>query len=144
MNKHSKIYGDAREKSFRFNIFKDNLKRIDEHNRKPSSYKLGLTKFADLSPEEFRDNYLKTRFRRKERSSQSPTFMYADVKAVPNAVDWRKKGAVTAIKDQGECGSCWAFSSIGAVEGINQIKTGNLVSLSEQELVSCDVTSNTQ
>ncbi|KAG6545013.1 hypothetical protein Mapa_013705 [Marchantia paleacea] len=144
MHQQSKIYSDEAEKSARFNIFKANLRRIEEHNSKPSSYKLGLTKFADLSQEEFKAKYLKTRFRRNDRSSQAPTFSYANVEAVPKAVDWRKKGAVTAIKDQGECGSCWAFSTIGGVEGINQIRTGNLVSLSEQELVSCDVTANTQ
>ncbi|KAG6548856.1 hypothetical protein Mapa_009618 [Marchantia paleacea] len=144
IQQHSKVYADAAEKSARFNVFKDNLRRVYEHNSKPSSYKLGLTKFADLSPEEFKAKYLKTRFRRNDRSSQEPTFTYANVESVPKAVDWRKKGAVTAIKDQGECGSCWAFSTIGAVEGINQIKTGKLISLSEQELVSCDVTANTQ
>ncbi|KAG6544778.1 hypothetical protein Mapa_013804 [Marchantia paleacea] len=144
IQQHSKVYADAAEKSARFNIFKDNLQRVYEHNSKPSSYKLGLTKFADLSPEEFKEKYLKSRFRRNDRSSQAPTFTYANVESVPKAVDWRKKGAVTAIKDQGECGSCWAFSTIGAVEGINQIKSGKLISLSEQELVSCDVTANTQ
>ncbi|XAR50269.1 Zingipain [Bertholletia excelsa] len=68
--------------------------------------------------------------------------MYENVDRVPPSVDWRKKGAVTPVKDQGQCGSCWAFSTVAAVEGINKIKTNKLVSLSEQELIDCDTKQN--
>ncbi|KAI3833274.1 hypothetical protein MKW98_006373, partial [Papaver atlanticum] len=57
---------------------------------------------------------------------------------LPKSIDWRKKGAVTHVKDQGGCGGCWEFSTVAAVEGINQIVTGNLTSLSEQQLIDCD------
>ncbi|KAK3013650.1 hypothetical protein RJ639_009517 [Escallonia herrerae] len=63
---------------------------------------------------------------------------------MPPTMDWRKKGAVTSIKDQGQCGCCWAFSAVAAVEGITQLKTGKLISLSEQELVDCDTSGEDQ
>ncbi|KAF9621228.1 hypothetical protein IFM89_016722 [Coptis chinensis] len=69
---------------------------------------------------------------------------YENVKAVPFSMDWRKKAAVTPIKDQGQCGSCWAFSTVASVEGITQLSTGKLISLSEQELVDCDVNGEDQ
>ncbi|PPR99043.1 hypothetical protein GOBAR_AA21634 [Gossypium barbadense] len=69
---------------------------------------------------------------------------YENVSAVPSSMDWRKKGAVTGIKDQGQCGCCWAFSAVAAMEGISKLKTGTLISLSEQELVDCDVNGEDQ
>ncbi|CAM6097498.1 unnamed protein product [Calypogeia fissa] len=128
--------GNVSEKNLRFEVFKHNLNIINEHNALESSYKLGLTPFADLTLNEFKNHYLGKLISTGEL--EPPTsFRYANV-IPPAAIDWRTKGAVTPIKNQKLCGSCWAFSTIGAVEGIVQIKTGKLVSLSEQELVSCD------
>ncbi|XP_006647791.2 cysteine protease XCP2-like [Oryza brachyantha] len=145
--KHRKIYGSPKEKVKRYEIFKQNLKHIVETNRRNGSYWLGLNQFADIAHEEFKSSYLglKSRLARRDaqpHASASTTFRYENAINLPWAVDWRKKGAVTPVKNQGECGSCWAFSTVAAVEGINQIVTGKLISLSEQELMDCDNTFN--
>ncbi|XP_062176686.1 cysteine protease XCP1-like [Alnus glutinosa] len=138
ISKHGKTYTSMEEKLHRFEIFKENLKHIDQRNKEITSYWLGLNEFADLSHEEFKNKYLglKSEFPRRRESSRD--FSYGDVVDLPKSVDWRKKGAVTPVKNQGSCGSCWAFSTVAAVEGINHIVTGNLTSLSEQELIDCD------
>ncbi|KAL9358396.1 hypothetical protein Peur_046519 [Populus x canadensis] len=142
ISKHGKIYESIEEKWLRFEIFKDNLFHIDETNKKVVNYWLGLNEFSDLSHEEFKNKYLGLKVDMSERRECSQEFNYKDVMSIPKSVDWRKKGAVTDVKNQGSCGSCWAFSTVAAVEGINQIVTGNLTSLSEQELVDCDNTNN--
>ncbi|XP_077210033.1 cysteine protease XCP1-like [Tasmannia lanceolata] len=136
--KHVKSYATIEEKLHRFEVFKDNLMHIDETNKKLDSYWLGLNEFADLSHEEFKAKYLGLEVDMLRRSDSSEGFRYRNAGNLPKSVDWRKKGAVTPVKNQGQCGSCWAFSTVAAVEGINQIVTGNLTSLSEQELIDCD------
>ncbi|KAK9713562.1 hypothetical protein RND81_06G035400 [Saponaria officinalis] len=126
----------------RFEIFKDNVKFIDEHNSVDRSYKVGLNRFADLSNEEYRSMFLGTRVNPNKivNGGRKASLRYWPVPGdrLPKAVDWRKTGAVNHVKDQGQCGSCWAFSTVATVEAINQIVTGNMTSLSEQELVDCD------
>ncbi|XAR74023.1 Actinidain [Bertholletia excelsa] len=140
--KHGKAYNGLGEVEKRFEVFKDNLRFIDEHNAQNRTYKVGLNRFADLTNEEYRSMYLgtKTDARRRFFKAKGASQRYA-VRAgdsLPKSVDWRESGAVAPIKDQGDCGSCWAFSTVAAVEGINKIATGELIQLSEQELVDCD------
>ncbi|CAN1123320.1 Senescence-specific cysteine protease SAG39 [Linum perenne] len=143
ISRFGRDYVDANEKELRYKIFKVNLQLIDSFNAAPNnSYTLGLNQFADLTDHEFKAT--KTGFMAHASSSQHGHFRYANVSDVPTTIDWRKNGAVTPIKDQGKCGCCWAFSTVASVEGINQLSTGKLVSLSEQELVDCDTQGNNQ
>ncbi|GJR18898.1 cysteine protease XCP1-like protein [Tanacetum coccineum] len=139
VSKHGKFYDILEEKLHRLEIFKDNLKHIDETNKKLSNYWLGLNEFADLSHEEFKIMFLGLKGELPEkREESSEEFTYRDFVDLPKSLDWRKKGAVAPVKNQGSCGSYWALSTVAAVEGINQIVTGNLTELSEQELIDCD------
>ncbi|KAJ3699302.1 hypothetical protein LUZ61_003007 [Rhynchospora tenuis] len=139
ISEYGQVYGSLTEKLQRFQIFKNNFQFIEStKNRGGLTYTVGLNKFADLTNEEFLQRY--ATYKTRSGSKASTPFMYANLTSIPTSIDWRTLGAVTPIKDQGNCGSCWAFSAVASIEGINQIKTGNLISLSEQELVDCDST----
>ncbi|KAF6262807.1 hypothetical protein COO60DRAFT_573038 [Scenedesmus sp. NREL 46B-D3] len=135
-----------RDLGARFEVFKANVEFIDSYNTQhASSHQLELNEFADMSWQDFARTRLGFDATQQATSRQNrgrTPFRHANANP-PAAIDWRDHGAVTGVKNQGACGSCWAFSATGAVEGINQIKTGELVSLSEQQLVDCDtVTGN--
>ncbi|PSS16462.1 Senescence-specific cysteine protease [Actinidia chinensis var. chinensis] len=139
--RYGRVYKDTAEEEKRFNIFKDNVEYIESSNKAANKpYTLGVNQFTDLTNEEFK---LRNRFK-SHVGSTTTSFKYQNMTAVPSTMDWRKKGAVTAIKDQGQCGCCWAFSAVAAMEGITQLTTGKLISLSEQELVDCDVSGEDQ
>jgi C1A family cysteine protease len=112
---------------------------IDAHNRKRSSFTLGHNAYSDMSWEAFKAKHLSGLAPRQAPRTERVRVQLTDPDPdVPTSVDWVEKGCVTPVKNQGSCGSCWAFSATGAIEGAFCAATGTLVSLSEQELVSCD------
>ncbi|KAF5472980.1 hypothetical protein F2P56_009632 [Juglans regia] len=142
---YGRTYKDSAEKEMRFKLFKLNVEFIESFNNDGNRpYKLSINEFADQSNEEFRALHNGYKRSSNLRSFPMTPFRYENVTAVPSSIDWRAKGAVTAIKDQKTCGCCWAFSAVAATEGITQITTGNLISLSEQELVDCDTSGEDQ
>lgn len=137
-------YTSLDEESMRYSIFHNNLYVIDQLNKfERGTAVYGVTEFADLTEQEYfqRTGLLRRSTELEENEISNPLADIPDTD-VPSQFDWREKGAVTEVKNQGNCGSCWAFSVTGNIEGINAVKTGQLVSLSEQELLDCDTIDN--
>ncbi|XP_006660983.1 stem bromelain-like [Oryza brachyantha] len=130
---------DATENERRFEAFKENAKYVNEFNKKEGmTYELGLNKFADLTLEEFLAKYTGSKVDAATLASFPEPVEEEEPVGVPTAWDWRQRGAVTPVKDQGSCGSCWAFSSVGAVESTYAIATKKKpVTLSEQQVLDC-------
>jgi len=143
--KFDRSYASPEEESRRLEIFTANMKYIESTNSQKLSYQLQVNEFADQSP----DDFSASRFGMRKppaakRLWSGAPYLGSDTysgAALPSSVDWSDKGVVTPPKNQAQCGSCWAFSTTGAVEGAWAISTGKLVSLSEQQLVDCDKTS---
>jgi C1A family cysteine protease len=117
--------------------FANNDDIIESHNAGNATFTLGHNKFSHMSNDEFAA-YVKG-FARPSEKKEPVSIIDASTKAAATSWDWREHGAVTPVKDQGQCGSCWSFSSTGALEGgVVAVKGGALTSLSEQHLVDCD------
>ncbi|NXI03031.1 CATL1 protein, partial [Pachycephala philippinensis] len=125
--------------AIRREIWEQNLLHIQQHNREESqgkhSYRLAMNRFGDLTNQEF--NELMNGYIPAEREEPAPLFRASAALKAPAKVDWRANGSVTPVKSQGDCGSCWAFSATGALEGLTFRRTGKLVVLSEQNLIDC-------
>ncbi|CCD12886.1 unnamed protein product [Trypanosoma congolense IL3000] len=136
--KYSRSYKDATEEAFRFRVFKQNMERAKEEAAANPYATFGVTRFSDMSPEEFRATYHNGAEYYAAALKRPRKVVNVSTGRPPMTVDWRKKGAVTPVKDQGKCDSSWAFSAIGNIEGQWKIAGHELTSLSEQMLVSCD------
>jgi len=147
---HGRNYSTHHEYNTRRSIFMNNLDMIHRHNADyedgKHTYTLGLNQFGDLTQNEWANTFLGYRPRTgktgrlwcgKTTCSLRNVDTASSTSPNPGSVDWRQKGAVTPIKNQGQCGSCWSFSATGSMEGAHFIETGDLISLSEQQLVDC-------
>lgn len=131
---HEKEYlDDAAEFNRRLTVFEQNCMFVKGHNAGGASTTLKLNQFADQTFDEFHETYLgySPELRAEHNPARLSSFRHSGA-AAPASVDWTEKGAVTPVKNQGQCGSCWAFSTTGSVEGVNYLETGDLVTLSEQ------------
>ncbi|KAG7501347.1 cathepsin L1-like [Solea senegalensis] len=137
---HRKVYNNQTELSFRRAVWQKNVHLVLRHNQEAAagkhSFTLGLNHLADMTTEEINE---KLNGLRLEEPVPLRNYTLKDVSGLPmpQSVDWRKEGLVTPVQNQGLCGSCWAFSSMGALEGQMKKKTGILVPLSPQNLVDC-------
>eukprot|EP00111_Clytia_hemisphaerica_P004373 TCONS_00012506-protein len=133
---HNKYYPNMFVEKIRYNIWQDNSNRIENFNKLNQGYSLRMNHFGDLTNTEYRQHMNGYKMR-STKHSEAATFLSPTNVKVPDTVDWRQQGFVTPVKNQGQCGSCWAFSTTGSLEGQHFKKTGKLVSLSEQNLVDC-------
>uniref|UniRef100_A0A6P7HAA3 Cathepsin L1-like n=1 Tax=Diabrotica virgifera virgifera TaxID=50390 RepID=A0A6P7HAA3_DIAVI len=141
--KFEKSYGDQNEESQRFEIFQGKLREIEEHNARfnngEETYTKGINQFSDMTHEEYIEMLSYSKELRPARSQHVTlrTFPREALADLPDFVDWREKNVVTEVKNQEACGSCWAFSTTGGLEGQYALKYNKLVSLSEQNLLDC-------
>ena len=138
---YGKNYSDN-ELEYRYNVFSDNYQKINDHNSAGHSWTMAINKFADLTADEFKSQHVCYNGRGNSNGLFGVNRLRFDevsegLDALPEEFDWVAKGAVTGVKDQGQCGSCFSFSAVQAIEGSYFLSSGNLVSLSPQQPVDC-------
>ncbi|KAK7279600.1 hypothetical protein RJT34_24653 [Clitoria ternatea] len=138
MQSYGKSYSTREEYFRRLGIFAKNLIRAAEHQALDPTAIHGVTQFSDLTHDEFERLYTGMNGGFPWKNSAGGVAPPLEVDGLPENFDWREKGAVTEVKTQGSCGSCWAFSTTGSIEGANFVATGKLLNLSEQQLLDCD------
>ena len=132
---YEREYSTVEETLERYKIFAKNYIQIKEINEEHNGVELAVNDFADLTPEEFKATYLG--YVPNNSPSRKPCVVKHQKTTPKEVIDWRTKGVVTTVKNQGQCGSCWAFTAVCALEGLQAIKTKKLIRYSEQELVDC-------
>jgi len=142
MTENGRSYASREELVLRRGIFAANVAKVQAHNELfaagQKTFSMGINQFADMLPAEWKALYASGyRAREKRSTNVNLELLHTPKEALPTDVDWTTKGAVTPVKNQGQCGSCWAFSTTGSTEGSVFLKTGTLTSLSEQQLVDC-------
>ena len=140
---HKKVYRNAAEEKERHGIFLQNMEKARELEARNPNAKFGATPYADMTEAEFKiyhngEAYYKNAVASLKDTPMARMYTPEEVRSTPRKIDWRTRGAVTHVKNQMQCGSCWSFSTTGGIEGQWFLAGHNLTSLSEQELVSCD------
>ncbi|CAI9547256.1 unnamed protein product [Staurois parvus] len=141
--KHGKEYVTSHDETFRRKAWEATWHKVQNHNLKYdqhlTKYRMEMNKFADMTSEERSSrNCLSSKHKRGIRGANFPVRTYEKNVNVPKSVDWRNSKCIPRVRNQGFCGSCWAFATVGVFEARNCIKTKKLVELSEQQLVDCD------
>jgi cathepsin L len=132
----SKRYENIQEMETRFQIFRTNLRNIILHNLdNTQNFTMGINQFTDLTPQEFKDQYVGGL--KAQVGSYGCKSFSSSASGTPSSIDWRSKGAVNPVRDQGQCGSCWAFATTANAESVWAISSGQLLDLSEEFLVDC-------
>jgi C1A family cysteine protease len=136
---YDKSYTPAEEK-MRFGIFQSNLQRVEKLNAIEPHHPFGVSKFMDLSPEEFKELYLMKNVPKPAPGRVAP--LINSTVGIPASFDWRSKGVVSPVKNQGQCGSCWDFSATETIESVCDLAGYGLNLLSEQQILDCDTTAD--
>jgi len=132
---HGKVYNED-EVLYRFRIFKQNSDFVEKFNSEGHSFTVGMNRFADLTNTEFLERHAGLLRPLVQVADPEHEYEFDGSQALPISIDWRTKGVVSRVKNQGSCGSCWSFSASGAVEGVWALNN-TLVALSEQNLMDC-------